>query len=79
MLATESEYLSCVGAEQAGDDGVDSVVFCIGGPHGHSEAVQKRANVTLRLSACVLNHQVRFMLTCLLDQKLYAVQASAAC
>ena len=45
-------------AEQAGDDGVSSLVFCLGGPYGHSEAVRARGDVTLRLSACVLNHQV---------------------
>lgn len=36
--------------------------FCIGGPHGHSSEVRKRADSMLRLSGCVLNHQVS---TCL--------------
>ena len=49
---------SSLWAEQAGDDGVSALVFCIGGPYGHSDAVRARADLTLRLSACVLNHQV---------------------
>ena len=32
--------------------------FCIGGPHGHSSDVRERADSMLRLSGCVLNHQV---------------------
>ena len=32
--------------------------FCIGGPHGHGSDVRKRADLMLRLSGCVLNHQV---------------------
>ena len=37
---------------------MSAVVFCIGGPYGHSDAVRSRADLMLRLSACVLNHQV---------------------
>ncbi|KAK9832538.1 hypothetical protein WJX81_007263 [Elliptochloris bilobata] len=43
---------------KAGDSGAAGLAFCIGGPHGHSEAVRERADVTVRLSACVLNHEV---------------------
>ena len=42
----------------AGDDGVESLVFAIGGPFGHGAAVRARADVTVRLSAMVMNHQV---------------------
>ena len=42
----------------AGDDGVPALVFAIGGPHGHGPALRERADVVMRLSACVLNHQV---------------------
>ncbi|XP_024536349.1 putative RNA methyltransferase At5g10620 [Selaginella moellendorffii] len=35
-----------------------SLLFCIGGPYGHGSRVKTRANVTLRLSSLVLNHQV---------------------
>jgi 23S rRNA (pseudouridine1915-N3)-methyltransferase len=34
------------------------LVFCIGGPYGHGDAVRERANDTIRLSKLVLNHQV---------------------
>ena len=43
----------------AGDSGMACLVFCIGGPYGHAEAVRARANDSIRLSALVLNHQVR--------------------
>ncbi|GAX74391.1 hypothetical protein CEUSTIGMA_g1839.t1 [Chlamydomonas eustigma] len=42
---------------KAGDRG-SPVVFCIGGPFGHSDAVRERANESIRLSDMVLNHQV---------------------
>jgi len=34
-------------------------VFCIGGPFGHAQSVIDRADDVIRLSSCVLNHQVR--------------------
>ena len=43
---------------QAGDRNASSLVFCIGGPHGHSEAVRQRADSLVSLSPLVLNHQV---------------------
>ncbi|CAK0783548.1 hypothetical protein CVIRNUC_006747 [Coccomyxa viridis] len=52
-----SEGLAALLAK-AGDDGVPCIDFCIGGPHGHSSEVRKRADSMLRLSGCVLNHQV---------------------
>ena len=42
---------------QAGDVS-SGLTFVIGGPHGTSEAVRKRADMVLRLSSMVLNHQV---------------------
>lgn len=42
----------------ASDQSWPSVVFCIGGPFGHSPAVRARGNDTIRLSKMVLNHQV---------------------
>ena len=47
---------------QAGDRGVASLVFCVGGPWGHSKEVRSRANETIKLSDMVLNHQVDKML-----------------
>ena len=43
---------------RAGDEGWPAVVFAIGGPYGHSEAVRARADDTVRLSSLVLNHSV---------------------
>lgn len=54
--APQYRTVCCPG--QAGDNGRPSIAFCIGGPHGHSSEVRGRANVMLRLSGCVLNHQV---------------------
>ena len=42
---------------RAGDD-CTPLVFIIGGPYGHGDAVRQRANDTIRLSRLVLNHQV---------------------
>jgi 23S rRNA pseudoU1915 N3-methylase RlmH len=46
--------------------GASAVVFCIGGPYGHGPQVRERANVSVKLSAMVLNHQVAFLV--LLEQ-----------
>lgn len=43
---------------QAGDQSAGRVVWCIGGPFGHSQAVVDRADDVIRLSNLVLNHQV---------------------
>ena len=43
---------------QASDQSWPSLVFCIGGPFGHAPAVRARGNDVIRLSRCVLNHQV---------------------
>jgi len=46
--------------------GASAVVFCIGGPYGHGPQVHERANVKVKLSTMVLNHQVAFLV--LLEQ-----------
>lgn len=43
---------------EAGDRSVSQLVFCVGGPYGHSNEVRSRANETIKLSDMVLNHQV---------------------
>ena len=43
---------------QASDNSWPGVVFCIGGPFGHSPAVRARGDDVVRLSRCVLNHTV---------------------
>ena len=47
---------------QAGDRNADSLVFCIGGPFGHSNDLRAQANKMVKLSDMVLNHQVQFVL-----------------
>lgn len=42
----------------AGDTGASSMVFCIGGAYGHGRQVRERADVSVKLSSFVLNHQV---------------------
>jgi len=39
-----------------------ALVFALGGPYGHGAAVRARADDTIRLSACVLNHQLARLL-----------------
>jgi 23S rRNA (pseudouridine1915-N3)-methyltransferase len=52
-----SEGLSSLFEEAIGE-GVGSLIFCIGGPYGHNDAVRDKAKKTIRLSAMVLNHKV---------------------
>ncbi|KAM7459681.1 hypothetical protein LguiA_036675 [Lonicera macranthoides] len=54
-----------VGSEQlaeligdAGQTGASSLLFCIGGPYGHGRQLRDRANVSIKLSSLVLNHQI---------------------
>ena len=42
----------------AGDRGAGGIVFAVGGPFGHGEQVRQRADVSIRLSSMVLNHQI---------------------
>ncbi|DBB07708.1 TPA: hypothetical protein ACH3X3_009134 [Trebouxia sp. C0006] len=63
--AASSEGMAKLVAE-AGERGVANLVFCIGGPYGHSMDVRSRANETLKLSDMVLNHQIAHMV--LLEQ-----------
>ncbi|XP_027070144.1 putative RNA methyltransferase At5g10620 [Coffea eugenioides] len=39
-------------------DGAPSLLFCIGGPYGHGRLLRRRANVSIKLSSLVLNHEV---------------------
>ena len=58
MAVTEACCARCRhAAPQASDQSWPSLVFCIGGPFGHSPAVRARGNDTIRLSKMVLNHQ----------------------
>uniref|UniRef100_A0A1D1ZL23 Putative RNA methyltransferase At5g10620 n=1 Tax=Anthurium amnicola TaxID=1678845 RepID=A0A1D1ZL23_9ARAE len=50
----------------AGRTGSSRLVFCIGGPYGHGAQLRARANVAIRLSSMVLNHQIALIV--LLEQ-----------
>jgi 23S rRNA (pseudouridine1915-N3)-methyltransferase len=52
-----SEGLSSL-FEAAIGEGVGDLIFCIGGPYGHNDAVRLKSKKTIRLSAMVLNHKV---------------------
>ncbi|XP_058113570.1 putative RNA methyltransferase At5g10620 isoform X2 [Magnolia sinica] len=62
-----------IGSEQmadlvgdAGQTGSSALAFCIGGPYGHGKKLRERADVTIRLSSLVLNHQIALIV--LLEQ-----------
>ncbi|KAL0324034.1 UNVERIFIED_CONTAM: putative RNA methyltransferase [Sesamum calycinum] len=42
----------------AGNTGASSILFCIGGPYGHGRQLRERADVSIKLSSLVLNHEV---------------------
>ncbi|KAJ6809235.1 putative RNA methyltransferase At5g10620 [Iris pallida] len=50
----------------AGRTGSSRLLFCIGGPYGHGPQVRRRANMTIKLSSMVLNHQIALVV--LLEQ-----------
>ncbi|KFM29290.1 Putative RNA methyltransferase At5g10620 [Auxenochlorella protothecoides] len=43
---------------RASSDGSPRLAFLVGGPHGHHASVRARADISIRLSDMVLNHQV---------------------
>ncbi|XVF35760.1 hypothetical protein REPUB_Repub18cG0173800 [Reevesia pubescens] len=54
-----------IGSEQmaellgdAGNSGASRLSFCIGGPYGHGQQIRERANISIKLSSMVLNHQI---------------------
>ncbi|KAL2897943.1 putative RNA methyltransferase At5g10620 [Bienertia sinuspersici] len=42
----------------AGLTGASRIIFCIGGPYGHGRNLRERANLSIKLSSLVLNHQI---------------------
>ncbi|KAK9279896.1 hypothetical protein L1049_013579 [Liquidambar formosana] len=42
----------------AGNTGASRLSFCIGGPYGHGQQLRERANISIKLSSMVLNHQI---------------------
>ncbi|XP_065849155.1 putative RNA methyltransferase At5g10620 isoform X1 [Euphorbia lathyris] len=59
-LDIESEKMAELVAD-AGNTGASRLSFCIGGPYGHGQRIRKRANVSIRLSSMVLNHQIALL------------------
>lgn len=41
--------------------GASRLSFCIGGPYGHGQQLRQRANLTIKLSSMVLNHQIALL------------------
>ena len=50
--------------EDASHQGTRRIVFAIGGPYGHGQAVRDRAWKTVRLSSMVLNHSLARVVLC---------------
>ncbi|XP_050266160.1 putative RNA methyltransferase At5g10620 isoform X7 [Quercus robur] len=43
------------------DWGASRLSFCIGGPYGHGRQLRERANISIKLSTLVLNHQIALL------------------
>ncbi|XP_057427170.1 putative RNA methyltransferase At5g10620 [Lotus japonicus] len=57
-----------IGSEQmaelvggASNTGASRLSFCIGGPYGHGRKIRERANISIKLSSLVLNHQIALL------------------
>ncbi|XP_019447505.1 PREDICTED: putative RNA methyltransferase At5g10620 [Lupinus angustifolius] len=62
------EHGQDIGSEQmaelvgdAGNTGASRLYFCIGGPYGHGRKLRERANLSIKLSSLVLNHQIALL------------------
>ncbi|XP_048133807.1 putative RNA methyltransferase At5g10620 isoform X3 [Rhodamnia argentea] len=55
----------------AADKGASKLSFCIGGPYGHGPKSRERANISIKLSSLVLNHQIALVV---LMEQLYSSQ-----
>ncbi|CAK9317413.1 unnamed protein product [Citrullus colocynthis] len=44
-----------------GITGASRLSFCIGGPYGHGQQLRQRANLSIKLSSMVLNHQIALL------------------
>ncbi|KAK2453021.1 pentatricopeptide repeat-containing protein [Trifolium repens] len=45
----------------AGNTGASRISLCIGGPYGHGRKIRERANLSIKLSSMVLNHQIALL------------------
>nr|KYP56812.1 Putative RNA methyltransferase At5g10620 family [Cajanus cajan] len=41
--------------------GASRLSFCIGGPYGHGRKMRERANLSIKSSSLVLNHQITLL------------------
>lgn len=41
--------------------GAAGLTFCIGGPYGHGQRLRERANLCIKLSSLVFNHQIALL------------------
>ncbi|XP_065849156.1 putative RNA methyltransferase At5g10620 isoform X2 [Euphorbia lathyris] len=57
----DDEDLAVMKLMTSDDWGASRLSFCIGGPYGHGQRIRKRANVSIRLSSMVLNHQIALL------------------
>ncbi|KAL6212204.1 hypothetical protein ACLB2K_017425 [Fragaria x ananassa] len=45
----------------AGNTGASRLSFCVGGPYGHGKHMRERANISIKLSSMVLDHQIAIL------------------
>lgn len=65
-LDLDSMQMASLIGDAAINIGAPSLLFCIGGPYGHGRLLRERANVSIKLSSLVLNHEVALVV--LLEQ-----------
>ncbi|KAL8536766.1 hypothetical protein ACS0TY_012079 [Phlomoides rotata] len=63
-----SEQMSSLIGDAGNTLGASSIVFCIGGAYGHGRQLRERADVSMRLSSLVLNHEIALVV---LAEQLY--------
>ncbi|XP_022131417.1 putative RNA methyltransferase At5g10620 isoform X4 [Momordica charantia] len=57
----DDEDMAVVNLLKSDDWGASRLSFCIGGPYGHGQQLRQRANLTIKLSSMVLNHQIALL------------------
>ncbi|ESR63369.1 hypothetical protein CICLE_v10009808mg [Citrus x clementina] len=57
----KDEDMAVMNIISSDDWGASRISFCIGGPYGHGPKMRERANVSIKLSSMVLNHQIALL------------------
>ncbi|XP_057959784.1 putative RNA methyltransferase At5g10620 isoform X6 [Malania oleifera] len=65
----EDEDMAVMSLIRSDDWGASRLSFCIGGPYGHGRLLRERANISIKLSSLVLNHQIALVV---LIEQLYS-------